>query len=68
MSETEVLAAKSNSRTCDVEHQELQPARMEQPATLSQAQGLLSQQDLWKSPVLRISFSGGNRIKDDIEL
>lgn len=41
---------------------------MEQPATLSQARGRLPQWDLWESPVLRISFSGGNRIKDDIEL
>lgn len=65
--QTEGLALKSNSHTCDVEHWELQPTRMEQPATLSQVWGLSPQQDLWESLVLRIRFSGGKRIKDNIE-
>lgn len=68
MSETEGLAAKSNSHTSDVEHWELEPTGMEQPATLSQAQGLSPQRDLWESLVLRISFSRGSRIKDNSEL
>lgn len=67
MSETEGLTAKSKPRTSHVEHWKLQLVRMEQPATLLQIRGCSPQWDLLESPVLRAGFSGGNRIKDNIE-